>query len=195
MTEPAPKPTQGDATRILSEAAQGDESAAARLLPLVYDELRALAGGAMRAERASHTLQPTAIVHEAYLRMIDQTRATFESRAHFMAVAAQTIRRILCDHARARNAQKRGGGWARVTLSGEADSPDKAVDLIELDEALKSLSENDPRKARVVECRFFAQMSVEETARALDVSVSTVEADWRVARAFLRTALDAGAES
>lgn len=188
MTDPA----QSDATRLLAQASGGDDAAAARLLPLVYDEMRALAGAIMRAERRNHTLQPTALVHEAYLRMIDQTRATFESRAHFMAVAAQTIRRILCDHARTRNAQKRGGGWARITLSAEPGAEEREVDLLALDEALDSLGASDERKARVVECRFFAQMSVEETARALGVSVSTVEADWRVARAFLRTALAGG---
>lgn len=180
-----------DATQALSAAARGDEAAAARLLPLVYDELRALAACALRRERPDHTLQPTAIVHEAFLRLIDQTHAEYNSRTHFFAIAAQVIRRILVDHARQHGAAKRGAGWMKITLSHAAQpSRDDELDLLALDEALTTLASLDPRQAKVVELRFFGGLSVEEAAKALGVSPRTIEEDWRMARAWLKRELE-----
>jgi RNA polymerase sigma factor (TIGR02999 family) len=176
-----------EATAILEALNQGDSSAANRLLPLVYDELRALAAHWMRRERADHTLQPTALVHEAYLRLIDQTKADWKSRAHFMAVAAQTIRHVLVDHARKVKADKRGGGRHRTSLHDDlkADVGRNDVDLLALEEALERLQQLHPRQARVVELRFFGGLSIEETAHVLDVVRSTVADDWSFARAWL----------
>lgn len=179
-----------NATQILARAVGGDEAAAARLLPMVYEELRALAARALRRERADHTLQPTALVHEAFLRLIDQTQAEYNSRTHFFAVSAQVIRRILVDHARQHHALKRGGNWLKVTLDhANAASSDEALDLLGLDEALNKLCTLDERQSKVVELRFFGGLSVEETAATLGVSPRTVEEDWRMARAWLKREL------
>ncbi len=175
-----------EATRALNDLGAGDRSAAERLIPYVYAELRALAGSYFRGQRADHTLQPTALVHEAFVRLIDQTGVQWKSRAHFMAVAATAMRQILTDHARKTNALKRGGDQRRVQLTdGLAIIGGRDIDLVALDESLSKLAEVDPRKHRIVELRFFGGLTVEEIAEVLDVSRSTVESDWRAARAWL----------
>ncbi len=163
-----------------------------QLMPLVYDELRRLAQGQLRRERVAHTLQPTALVHEAYLRVIDQDQVDWESRAHFLAIAAKVMRQVLIDHARRRGAQKRGGEWQRITIGKAESSQDREeeVDLIALDDALKKLAEMDERKSRVVELRFFGGLSMPEVATALNVSQRTAEADWYMARAWLRAEIE-----
>jgi RNA polymerase sigma factor (TIGR02999 family) len=176
---------------MLADAARGDEAAAARLLPLVYDELRALAAKALKRERHDHTLQPTALVHEAFLRLIDQKDAEYNSRTHFFAVSAQMIRRILVDHARQHHAAKRGGDWMKVTFEHASPAAsDEVVDLLGLDEALTRLASLDERQSKVVEMRFFGGLSVEETATMLNVSPRTVEQDWRMAKAWLKRELE-----
>ena len=176
-----------DTTRILIALANGDKSAVNLLLPRVYDELRGLAGHYMQQERQSHTLQPTALVNEAYLKLVDQSQVNWRNRAHFFAVAAEVIRRILVDHARQRSAAKRGGGRPHFPLD-VADPGDTAtgqVDLLALDDALTHLGELSERQRRVVELRFFGGLSVQETAHVLDVSEATIKNDWRVAKAWL----------
>jgi RNA polymerase sigma factor (TIGR02999 family) len=174
-------------TQLLAGLKDGDRSAAAeKLMPLVYDEFRALAARHLRHERKNHTLQPTALVHEAYLRLIDQTRVDWQGRTHFFAVGAQAIRRILVDHARQRKRQKRGGGAARVALDeAVALAPEREEEILALDEAMEKLAKLDARQARVVEMRFFAGMNVAEVAQELGVSKRTVEGDWTMARAWL----------
>jgi RNA polymerase sigma factor (TIGR02999 family) len=168
----------------------GNARAADRLLPLVYDELRALAARMLAAERPDHTLPPTALVHEAYVRMIDQSRANWVNRAHFCAVAAGIIRRILVDHARAHQAAKRGGDRARLDITDmEAPAQASSVDLLALDELLDQLERLNPRHRRVIELRFFGGMTLDETARVLGVSPETVKLDWRAARAWLQVRL------
>jgi len=175
-----------DVTVVLEQMRNGDKNAADKLLPLVYDEFRALARHYLAQERANHTLQPTALVHEAYMKLVDQTRVDWQGRSHFFAVAAQAMRRILVDHARSRQRDKRGGGRARVILDeAVALSPQKDEDVLALDEALERLAALDPRQAKVVELRFFGGLSVEEVAEALGVSKRTVEGDWTFARAWL----------
>jgi RNA polymerase sigma-70 factor (ECF subfamily) len=178
----------GDVTRLLEQASAGDAAARATLFDVLYRELRRLAEGAMRAERANHTLQPTALVHEAFLRLAgDQGR--FESRAHFLGVAASAMRRVLVDHARGRNAQKRGSGTTLVTVTDLDDLPQPApedVDLVVLDDALSRLTTLDARQALIVELRFFGGLSVEETAAVVGVSERTVKREWQVSRAWLR---------
>jgi RNA polymerase sigma factor (TIGR02999 family) len=175
-----------DVTQVLEQIRNGDERAADKLLPLVYDEFRALARHYLAQERANHTLQPTALVHEAYMKLVDQSRVDWQGRSHFFAVAAQAMRRILVDHARSRQREKRGGGRARVVLDeAVALSPQKDEDVIALDEALEQLAKLDPRQAKVVELRFFGGLSVEEVAHTLGVSKRTVEGDWTFARAWL----------
>jgi RNA polymerase sigma factor (TIGR02999 family) len=183
----APSP---DVTRIVTELSQGDASAAEKLMPLVYDELRGLAGQYFRREASGHTLEPTAIVNEAFLRLVDQSGAAWNDRAHFVGVAARAMRQVLIDHARRRGAEKRGGGWGRVTLSEAGATPEfDRVDVLALEEALDGLTALDERKAHVVELRFFGGLSNEEVAHVLGVSVTTVEGDWRVAQAWLRREL------
>ncbi len=177
-----------DATRMVQALSGGDASAASCLMPLVYDELRSLAAGYLARESRQATIQPTMLVHEAYLKMVDQNRVVWADRRHFMAVAATQMRRILIDHARARRAVKRGGGLERVTLSGIADESGD-VDLVELDEVLTRLAETDAGLYRIVELRFFTGMTMEEVAGVLSVSVPTVERHWRLARAWLTSAL------
>jgi RNA polymerase sigma factor (TIGR02999 family) len=175
-----------DVTQVLEQLKNGDQRAADRLLPLVYDEFRALARHYLQQERMNHTLQPTALVHEAYMKLVDQTRVDWQGKSHFFAVAAQAMRRILVDHARSRQRDKRGGGRARVVLDeAVALSPQKDEDVIALDEALEKLAKVDPRQAKVVELRFFGGLNVEEVAEALKVSKRTVEGDWMFARAWL----------
>jgi RNA polymerase sigma factor (TIGR02999 family) len=187
---------------IVSEFEAGAHSAeisAEELFPLVYDELRRLAGAYMAREHPGHTLQPTALVHEAYLRLVDQTRTGFKGRTHFLAVGAHVMRRLLIDHARRRGAAKRGLGWRRVTLdTGREASRAEALgaeELLSLDAALDRLAELDEREARIVTLRFFAGLDVEEVAQAIGVSKRTVESDWRHARAWLRVELSQRASS
>jgi RNA polymerase sigma factor (TIGR02999 family) len=175
-----------DVTQVLEKLRNGDRRAADELLPLVYDEFRALARHYLAQERMNHTLQPTALVHEAYMKLVDQTRVDWQGKSHFFAVAAQAMRRILVDHARSRQREKRGGGRARVVLDeAVALSPQKDEDVLALDEALERLAQLDPRQAKVVELRFFGGLNVEEVAEALGVSKRTVEGDWTFARAWL----------
>lgn len=184
-------------TRLLSQMrSQGGDEAAARVFPLVYEQLRELAARQLRKERAGHTLQPTALVHEAFLKLQSQHEAEFESRSHMLAVAAMAMRRILVDHAERRRSQKRGGGAARKDLEHalEVPAPDTAdpVDLIALDEALRALAELDERKARVVELRWFAGLSVEEVAEVLATSPATIKRDWEFARVWLLREMQRG---
>ena len=178
--------SQHEVTRLLIRLTDGDGDVLGELLPLVYDELRRLAAGYLRRERPGHTLQPTALVHEAYLRMVDQSQVRWQNRAHFLGVAAQMMRRILVDHARGQRAEKRGGEIQKLSLDENIDvSGERAADLVALDEALERLAEFDPQKARVVELRFFGGLSVEETAEVLGVSAPTVKRQWRMAKAWL----------
>lgn len=181
-------------TEILRRAGARDAAAIERLLPLVYDELRALAGRHLRGERADHTLQPTALVHEAYLKLVDQTRVDWRGRGHFMAVASMAMRRLLVDHARARGRKRRGGDAPKLSLSAALPVADdaQADEIVAVDRLLDALAGFDPRAAQVVECRFFGGLSIEETAAALELSPMTVKRSWRVARAWLRKELDAG---
>ncbi len=178
-------------TQILIELSNGEPAAAGRLLPLIYDELRTLAGRYMEQERADHTLQATGLVHEAYLKLIDQSRVDWKNRAHFFAVAAEMIRRVLVDHARGHLAAKRGGAAQRITLSDATDSPqENPIELLDLDEALDELGTLNERHLRVIELRFFGGLSVEESAHVLEVSPQPVRLDWRVARGWLRQRLE-----
>jgi RNA polymerase sigma factor (TIGR02999 family) len=175
-------------TQILEQLARGDRSAADRLLPHVYDELRALAASFFARQPRHHTLQPTALVHEAYLKMVGSARPDWNDKRHFFDVAALAMRQLLTDHARRRGSQKRGGGLARVTLT-DSDAPAGGMfdlDLEALDEALTRLAALDPRQGRIVELRYLAGLTVEETADVLGVSPRTVRLEWQVARAWLR---------
>lgn len=186
MTRPVPQ----DLTQLLLAWSRGDQSALEQLLPLVDAELRRLAHAYMRRENPDHTLQTSALINEAYLRLIDQQRVSWQNRAHFFGITAQLMRRILLDHARAHARAKRGGG-ARLVPLDEATlvSEQKAADLIALDDALQTLERFDPRKSRLVELRFFGGLSNEEVAEALDMSLRSVEREWRKARAWLYQAL------
>lgn len=173
-------------TALLRDFSGGNKDALDELLPLVYEELRAVANRYARRQRRDLTLQTTALVHEAYMRLIDQREVQWRDRAHFFAVAATAIRRILIDHFRGRLAAKRGGGRQRVTIEdATVASPGPRLDLLALDEALQRFAKMDPRKARTVELRFFGGLSIEETAEVLAVSHATVERDWNLARAWL----------
>ncbi len=175
-----------DVTRLLGAYGKGDPAALELLLPYVYDELRAIAHRHLARERPDHTLGATALVHEAYLRLVDQTRMQWDGRAHFYAVAATAMRRILVDYARARRAAKRGGGQTPLSLDAAGDVAAVRADaLVHLDDALEKLARHDARQARVVECRYFAGLSIEETATALGVSPTTVKHDWAMAKAWL----------
>ena len=181
------KPSGQEVTALLREWSAGDRGALERLMPLVYGELRQLAASHLRSERGDHTLQPTALVHEAYLRLVGQRSVSWANRAHFFGIAAQMMRRVLVDHARRRLAAKRSPGTLRIDLGEEtAAAPDRMPELLALDRALTELERLDPRQARVVELRFFAGLSVEETAEVAGVSTATVKREWRTARAFLR---------
>lgn len=196
-----PDGTRHEVTRLLHEMADASGSTQEarelvdQLLPLVYDDLKRLAQAKMNREPGNATLEPTALAHETFMRLVDQSRVDWRGRSHFMAVAAQAMRRILVDHARARKRLKRGGARQRVELHADVASGGMAeVDLLELDDALEKLAELDPRQAKVVELRFFGGLSVEEVAESLAVSKRTVEGDWTMARAWLRRALAEGAE-
>jgi RNA polymerase sigma-70 factor (ECF subfamily) len=179
-----------DASGLLQAWGRGDAEARDQLLPLVYQELRGRAAAYLRRERGGHALQPTALVHEAYLRLVKQDRIAWQNRAQFLGVAAQMMRRILVDHARARKMEKRSGRWARVTFDEAValrQAPD--VDLLDLDRALAELATFDPRKSQVAELRFFGGLSLEETGHVLDLSVATIEREWQTARAWLYSRL------
>lgn len=182
--------SRGRITELLLDLGRGDERAADVLVPLVYDELRRIASRQLSRESAGHTLTPTGLVHEAYLRLVDQTRAQWVNRAQFFAVAARLMRRILVDHARKVRAGKRGGGWERLALE-DAEIPveERAAELIALDDALERLAALNPRLSQVVECRFFGGMTEEETAAALGVTDRTVRRDWVKAKGWLHQEL------
>jgi len=176
---------------MIGELASGDRAAAQRLLPHVYEELRALAASFLQRQRPGHTLQPTALVHEAYVKLAGSADANWQSRKHFFDVAAMAMRQLLTDHARRRAAEKHGGGAVRITLS-DAATPlvdSNEVDLLVLDEALTKLSALDARQGRIVELRYLGGLSVEETADVLGISPRTVKLDWQMARSFLRREL------
>ena len=189
--------TPPDATILLARINDGDSSAADHLLPIVYEQLRAMAGGFFRAQPADHTLQPTALVHEAYIKLINAPDGTYQNRTHFCAVAATAMRQILHDRARHKKTAKRGGKDAQREPLDQIEQPSggAAIDLIILDEALSRLAEIAPRRARIVELRYFGGLTVEEAAEVTGVSYSTVENDWRVARAWLHRALHEGPNS
>ncbi len=177
-------------TELLLEWRQGNDSALQRLTPLVYDEIRRIAHRFMQRERDGHTLQTTALVNEAYLRLLGQQQVDWNSRAHFFGVTAQVMRHVLVDHARRRHYLKRGGDAERVPLEDvRLMTNERAGELIALDEALDQLAKLDPRKARVIELRYFGGLSLEETATILEVSVMTVRRDWRAAKAWLYDAV------
>jgi RNA polymerase sigma-70 factor (ECF subfamily) len=176
----------GEVTHLLLELRHGNKEAEGLLIPLVYKELRRIAAGYLRRESTDHSLQPTALVHEAYLRLTDIKEIDWLGRSHFYAVSATIMRRILVDHARAHNARKRGDGWDAVSLNDAMlPSPERAPEILALDEALDRLALLDARQAKIVELRFFAGMSEEETGNVLGVSARTVKRDWRVAKAWL----------
>jgi len=184
-----------DVTQALMELAAGDDSAANRLLPIVYDRLRGVARHLISSERAGHTLQPTALVHEAFLKLVDQDRVDWVGKTHFFAIGAQAMRRVLVDHARTRARDKRGGGAPRLQLIEDAAlSPERDEDVLALEEALLKLEREDARQARIVELRFFGGLTVEEVAEVLGVSKRTVEGDWTMLRAWLRRELSEDGE-
>lgn len=186
MAEPDPGPV----TTLLAKARGGDLEARDAIVPLVYDELRRLAASYLRSERKNHTLQPTALVHEAYMRLVDQRNVVWQNRAHFVAVAAIVMRRLLVNHARGKAAVKRGDGVVpeSLTVVGDVGGP-APVDVLALDQALDALAALDERKCRVVEMKVFGGLTTEEIAEAVGVSVATVERDWSFARAWLATQL------
>jgi len=178
---------RGEVTNLLIRFRQGDRDAEAQLIPLVYDELRRLASRYFNRERGDHTLQPTALVHEAFIRMVNEDQPPWQNRAHFFGVAARLMRQILVAHARRRQSLKRGGSCERTDLDEEftAYSPKKAAELLALDEALARLAHQDERQSRVVEMRYFVGLDIEDIAKVLDVSPRTVKRDWTMAKAWL----------
>ena len=179
-----------DVTTLLAGASGGDRSAIEALLPLVYQELRALAAAVFKDERGDHTLQPTALVHEAYVKLVHYPPGQLANRKHFFAVAAKAMRQVLADHARGKRAQKRGEGRRQITLiDSRAEGGRADLDLLAVDEALTTLAQLNARHARIVELRFLAGLTIDEVAEVLEVSRRTVELDWRMARAWLQNAL------
>lgn len=175
-----------DVTRLLGELRNGNEDAVAKLVPLLYRELRRLAGAYLSSERRNHTLQPTALVHEAYLRLVDQRDVQWQNRQHFFGIAAQVMRRVLLDHARGHEAVKRGGAVPKVSLEEAiVISKERSAELLALDEALTRLAALDQQQARIIELRFFGGLTVEETAQLLGISPATVKRDWNMAKAWL----------
>ena len=182
MSEASP----GEVTHILEEVGRGDPAARVRLMSLVYDELHKLASACMRGERKDHTLQPTALVHEAYLRLVGEREVRWQNRAHFFGAAAEVMRRILVDHARSRLAAKRGGDRAKLPLDDLVDwSDEQPENVIAIDEALEALEVHDAQKGQIVKLRFFAGLTAEEVAEVLEVSVRTVKRQWRYTKAWL----------
>ncbi len=184
-------PDDRPVTLLLQDFANGDKSALDRVIPLVYAELRRIADGYLRHERPSHTLQPTALVHEAYMRMLDQHQPDYRNRAHFLGVAAQVMRQILIDHARGKCAAKRGGGQHRLSI-GEASEAavERPALMIELDDAINTLERQDPQKARLIVLRFFGGLTAEESAEVLGLPMNTIRRELRVAQAWLQRELD-----
>jgi len=177
--------TQG-VTNLLIELSNGKRDAIDELLPIIYDELKRIAAGYLRRERSDHTLQPTALVNEAYMKMIDITQVSWQNKAHFIGVAANQMRRILVDHARQHNAQKRGGEFHIFTLNEEIDkAEEQSTELIALDDALTELAKMDPTKAKIVELRYFGGLTTEETAEVLGVSAITIKRHWKMTKAWL----------
>jgi RNA polymerase sigma factor (TIGR02999 family) len=187
-------PSDSDSvTRLLLDWSDGNQQALEELLPLIYDELRRLAHNFLYRERPGHTLQTTALVHEAYLKLIDQKDARWQNRAHFFAIAAQAMRRILIDSARKHVAVKRGSGGEKLSLDETAIiSLEPDVNLLALDEALKALAEIDPQQSRIIELRYFGGLTIEETAEVMKLSPATIKRDWTMARAWLHQALRGG---
>jgi RNA polymerase sigma factor (TIGR02999 family) len=184
-------PLRKEVTQWLLEWSNGDRAALDKLMPLVSDELHRLAHQYLRRERPGHTLQTTALVHEAYLELVDQRQVRSQNRAHFFGIAAHLMRRILVEYARRRAAAKRGGGQPRVTLSEEVVGTGEPVALVALDDALRTLAELDPQQCRIVELRFFGGLTVEETAELMGMSPRTIKREWRVAKAWLQRELEA----
>lgn len=181
-----------DVTQLLNKAQNGDKQSLDQLLPLIYDELRRVAANQLRAERENHTLQATALVHEAYLRLLEQQEVDWQNRAHFFSIAAEMMRRILVNYAVQRNAKKRGDGVTRISLDDAISfsaNDETDLDLVSLDGALKRLAEFDADAARIVELRFFAGLTVEEVAEVMSISESTVKREWKMAKAWLKTQL------
>ncbi len=182
--------TPKEITQLLIAWNQGDESARDKLMPLIYNELRRLARGHLRRERINHTLQPTALVHEAFLRLIDQSQVNWENRAHFFGCAARLMRQILINHAEARRAAKRGGEAERVSLNDvDQFAVEQGIDLVALNEALKNLERIDPPQGQIVELRYFSGLTIEEIAEVMGISPATVKREWSTARAWLRCEL------
>jgi len=188
-------PSSNDVTRLLVDWGNGSQEALDDLLPLVYEELHRLAGRYMRREGHDHTLQTSALINEAYLRLVDQKSIRWQNRAHFFGVAARLMRQILVDHARSRSRAKRGGGVRMVSLAGQSVIEKEIEELIALDNALKDLAEMDPRKSQIVEMKFFGGLTTEEVAAVLKVTTRTVEREWRKAKAWLNRAISKGAIS
>jgi RNA polymerase sigma factor (TIGR02999 family) len=175
-----------EVTRLLVDLTGGNRDAVDQLLPLVYDELRRIAGGHLRGERVGHTLQATALVHEAYMKLVDQREVNWQNRAHFFGVAAQLMRRILIDYARSKQTGKRGGGFQRAELDEALMvGAERGSELLALDTALEALAQVDPQQAKIVELRFFGGLTVEETAEVIGISPATVKRDWSMAKAWL----------
>jgi RNA polymerase sigma factor (TIGR02999 family) len=184
------QPSSHEVTRLLAEYRRGDRQALDQLLPMIYAELRRTAARQLREKRAVHTLQPTALAHEAYLKLVGQREVQWQNRAHFLGCAAQAMRHILVDYARGRAAAKRGGGDARVTLTeGAAVAEERGIDVLALEEALGRLEQLNARQCRVVELRYYGGLSIEETAEVVGVSPATVKNDWVIARAWLHRQL------
>jgi len=188
-------PSSNEVTRLLVDWGNGSQEALDELIPLVYGELHRLAGRYMRHEGRGHTLQTSALINEAYLRLVDQKSIHWQNRAHFFGVAARLMRQILVDHARSRSRAKRGGGALMVSLAEQSVIEKEIEELIALDNALKDLAEMDPRKSRIVEMKFFAGLTTEEIAEVLKVTTRTVEREWRKAKAWLNRAISKGAIS
>ncbi len=186
---------RNDITEILIDLSSGKQRAADELLPAIYDELRALAQAKLEYERIDHTLQPTALVHEAYMKLVDQNRVDWKGRTHFFAVSAQAMRRILIDHARRKNREKRGKNWRRIRLDDAFSlTTDHHVDLLALDEAMERMRKLDERQAEIIDLRLFGGMTIKETAALLDTSPRTVQRDWKMGLTWLRRELSEGTE-
>ena len=186
-------PSSSNVTQMLHDWSHGDREVLDKLVPVVFEELRRQAARYLKRERPGHTLQTTALIHEAYIRLIDQKNVHWQNRAHFYAISAKLMRRILVDHARSRQAAKRGGSDIKLPLEEAMNASEgREVDLVALDEALERLAAIDPQQSRVVELKFFSGMSVEETAEVLGVSTRTVKRDWNVAKAWLRRQISEG---
>jgi len=186
-----PQPIEPDLTALLRDASEGNQNALDRLMPLVYGELRKIAASYLRQERKDHTLQPTALVHEAYLRLTHQKDVAWQNRAHFFGIAAQMMRRILVDHARKRQAAKRDASAWKVATAEVDGGAESAPELLALDRALEELEKIDPQQAKIVELRFFGGLTVEETAEVAGISPRTVKREWRTAKAWLRREIGA----